>query len=145
MKKTLYRIWASALLVVCFTSFFACASAVSRASSYITKYTANVAAAGGGEVQVMFSVIANTRVSELGASYILLEESNDGGKSWSVAREYEDESWMSTTNRSTYNRATIYQGTVGYQYRVTAEVFAKDENGSDSRRTPTSPVITATR
>ena len=29
-------------------------------------------------------VVANKRVSELGASYILLEESDDGGKTWST-------------------------------------------------------------
>lgn len=145
MKKFMRHICAAALVLVCCTSFLASASALERASSYIAKYTANVTAAGGGKVQVMFSIVANKRVSQLGASYILLEESDDGGRTWNTAEEYEGESWMTSSNRSTYNSAIIYQGTVGHQYRVTAEVFARDENGGDSRTTPTSPAVTATK
>ena len=89
--------------------------------------------------------VANKSVSELGASYILLEESDDGGKTWSTAREYEGQSWMTAENRSTYSRTLSYPGTIGHQYRVTAEVFAKDANGGDSRTTPTSSVVTAKR
>ncbi len=123
MKKFMRHICAAALVLVCCTSFLASASALERASSYIAKYTANVTAAGGGKVQVMFSIVANKRVSQLGASYILLEESDDGGRTWNTAEEYESESWMTSSNRSTYNSAIIYQGTVGHQYRVTAEVL----------------------
>ena len=90
-------------------------------------------------------LFANKSVSELGASYILLEESDDGGKTWSTAREYEGQSWMTAENRSTYSRTLSYPGTIGHQYRVTAEVFAKDANGGDSRTTPTSSVVTAKR
>ncbi len=52
---------------------------------------------------------------------------------------------MTAENRSTYSRTLSYPGTIGHQYRVTAEVFAKDANGGDSRTTPTSSVVTAKR
>lgn len=145
MKKFMRHIGAAVLVLACCTSMLIGASALERASSYIAKYTANVTAASGGKIQVMFSIVANKRVSQLGASYILLEESDDGGKTWSVAEEYEGESWMTSSNRSTYNSAIMYQGIVGYQYRVTADIFAEDENGGDSRTTPTSPAVTAKR
>ena len=96
-------------------------------------------------VEITISVVANQRVSELGASYILLEESDDGGRTWSTAKEYEGESWMTAENRSSYSRTLSYQGTIGHQYRVTADVFAEDEDGGDSRTTPTSAAITAKR
>lgn len=145
MKKVMRHIGAAVLVLACCTSMLIGASALERTSSYITKYTADVTAAGGGKVQVMFSIVANKRVSQLGASYILLEESDDGGRTWSIAEEYEDESWMTSANRSTYNSAIMYRGIVGHQYRVTAEVFAKDENGGDVRTTPTSSPVTAKR
>ena len=98
-----------------------------------------------GAVEITISVVANQRVSELGASYILLEESDDGGRTWSTAKEYEGESWMTAENRSSYSRTLSYQGTIGHQYRVTADVFARDANGIDSRTTPTSSAVTAKR
>ena len=143
MKTWIRRNCAIVLTIICCAGLIVSVSAAERASSYISRYTANVAAAGNGKVEVMFSIVANKRVSQLGASYILLEESNDGGNTWSTDNKYENESWMSSTNRSTYARAIIYQGTIGHKYRVTAEVFAKDDNGGDTRTTPTSPTVTA--
>ncbi|MFQ9918853.1 MAG: hypothetical protein ACLRWQ_23240 [Flavonifractor plautii] len=52
---------------------------------------------------------------------------------------------MTAENRSSYSRTLSYQGTIGHQYRVTAEVFARDANGIDSRTTPTSSAVTAKR
>lgn len=52
---------------------------------------------------------------------------------------------MTAENRSSYSRTLSYQGTIGHQYRVTADVFAEDEDGGDSRTTPTSAAITAKR
>ena len=108
-------------------------------------YSAYTSAADDGKIEIHISVVANQRVSELGASYILLEESDDGGRTWNTAEEYEGESWMTATNRSTYSRTLLYPGIIGHQYRVTADVFAEDENGGDSRTTPTSPAVTAKR
>ena len=135
-----------AIIVLAFcTGFVIHASAVERASLYLTRYSATVSASNNGAIEMSIFVVANKSVSELGASYILLEESDDGGKTWSTAREYEGQSWMTAENRSTYSRTLSYPGTIGHQYRVTAEVFAKDANGGDSRTTPTSPVVTAKR
>ena len=75
-------------------SFVIHASAVERASLYLTRYSATVSASNNGAIEMSIFVVANKSVSELGASYILLEESDDGGKTWSTAREYEGQSWM---------------------------------------------------
>ena len=139
MKKSLRCICAAIFALAFCTGFVIHASAVERASSYLTRYSATLFAGDRGAVEITISVVANQRVSELGASYILLEESNDGGRTWSTAKEYEGESWMTAENRSTYSR------TLSYQYRVTAEVFARDANGIDSRTTPTSSAVTAKR
>ena len=145
MKKFMRGIFAVVLALTCCISLSINAVAVERASSYLSIYSAYTSAASNGKIEIVVSVVANKRVSELGASYILLEGSDDGGRTWSVAEEFEDESWMTTTNRPTYSGILTYQGTIGHQYRVTAKVFAKDANGGDSRTTPTSPAVTAKR
>lgn len=145
MKQILRQVCVAAVILLLSISMMGGALATSRASIYLTKYTAKVTAVTGGRIDVTFSVGANQRVSELGASYILLEESDNGGKTWTTAREYQGESWMTATDRSSYSRTFSYQGTAGHQYRVTAKVFAKDDNGGDSRITPISPTVTATQ
>ena len=67
------------------TGFVIHASAVERASLYLTRYSATVSASNNGAIEMSIFVVANKSVSELGASYILLEESDDGGKTWSTA------------------------------------------------------------
>ena len=112
MKKSLRCICAAIFALAFCTGFVIHASAVERASSYLTRYSATLFAGDRGAVEITISVVANQRVSELGASYILLEESNDGGRTWSTAKEYEGESWMTAENRSSYSRTLSYQGTI---------------------------------
>ena len=83
MKKSLRCICAAIFALAFCTGFVIHASAVERASSYLTRYSATLFAGDRGAVEITISVVANQRVSELGASYILLEESNDGGRTWS--------------------------------------------------------------
>lgn len=89
MKKSLRCICAAIFALAFCTGFVIHASAVERASSYLTRYSATLFAGDRGAVEITISVVANQRVSELGASYILLEESDDGGRTWSTAKEYE--------------------------------------------------------
>lgn len=145
MRQILRRFCPAMLVLLFCISLNGNALATFRASSYLTRYVAEAIPDSNGIIQVKISVGANKIVSELGASYILLEESDDEGKTWHVAREYEDESWMTGTNRLSYTRAIAYQGVIGNQYRVTADIFAKDNSGGDSRTTPTSPAVTAIR
>lgn len=145
MRRVLFRAFATMLALLLCVGPFNSAFAASRASSYLTRYVAEAIPDRNGIIQVKFSVSSNQLSTELGASYILLEESNDNGRTWHTAIEYEGESWMTTTNRISYTRAITYQGKIGNQYRVTAEVFARDENGGDARTTPTSSPVTAKR
>ena len=89
MKKSLRCICAAIFALAFCTGFVIHASAVERASLYLTRYSATVSASNNGAIEMSIFVVANKSVSELGASYILLEESDDGGKTWSTAREYE--------------------------------------------------------
>lgn len=75
MKKSLRCICAAIFALAFCTGFVIHASAVERASSYLTRYSATLFAGDRGAVEITISVVANQRVSELGASYILLEES----------------------------------------------------------------------
>lgn len=144
MRKFATHFCALILAVACCVGLTCKAFASTRASFYLSVYTADVANVGGGLIEVTFNVVANSVAKELGASYILLEESSNGGRTWHVAEEYEGESWMTATNRSTYGRGVLYQGTVGCLYRVTADVFASDGSDGDERTTNTSPAVEAT-
>ena len=72
MKKSLRCICAAIFALAFCTGFVIHASAVERASSYLTRYSATLFAGDRGAVEITISVVANQRVSELGASYILL-------------------------------------------------------------------------
>lgn len=80
MKKSLRCICAAIFMLAFCTGFVIHASAVERASLYLTRYSATVSASNNGTIEIKIFVVANKSVSELGASYILLEESDDGRK-----------------------------------------------------------------
>ena len=144
MKRMMRQLISLILVVTCCTGVVGNAFAAERLSFYLTTYMANVSAVGDGDVEVSFNVGGNQTAAEIGAKYILLEESSDGGRTWSIAKEYEDESWMSTTNRATYAAGIIYHGTEGYRYRVTVTVFAYNSPlAQDSRTVGPSSWVTA--
>ena len=66
MKKSLRCICAAIFALAFCTGFVIHASAVERASSYLTRYSATLFAGDRGAVEITISVVANQRVSELG-------------------------------------------------------------------------------
>ena len=65
MKKSLRCICAAIFALAFCTGFVIHASAVERASSYLTRYSATLFAGDRGAVEITISVVANQRVSEL--------------------------------------------------------------------------------
>ena len=135
MKRTMGRLLALVVAVSCCLSVAGNAAASTKASYYLTAYNLSLAAVSGGGIEIRFNVVANQSVNELGADYILLEESSDGGRTWSVAAEYERERWMTGLHCQTFQNATIYPGTVGYRYRATADVIAYNSVSAQDTRT----------
>ena len=91
MKRTIGRLLALVVAVSCCLGVAGNASASTKASYYLTAYNISLAALDGGDIEIRVNVVANQTVNEVGADYILLEESSDGGRTWSVAAEYERE------------------------------------------------------
>lgn len=143
MKRAMTRLFALVLATACCIGSAGSALAATRASFYLTDYSADVEALPGGDIEIVVSMTANKRSAQIGVEYILLEKSTDGGRTWSTAAEYEGESWMSATNRLSHQTTNIYHGTAGYRYRVTATVFAYNSATEQDSKTvgPSSSVV----
>lgn len=105
-----------------------------KASTYISSYTANVYANGGGEIAVDFDIIATRVMDELGAIRIVIEERSSGGTWRTAYTAYAaNHPTMLTTNRQGYLSSYAYEGTPGLYYRATVWVYAANAAGSDIR------------
>lgn len=62
MKKSLRCICAAIFMLVFCTGFVIHASAVERASLYLTRYSATVSASNNGTIEIKIFVVANTLV-----------------------------------------------------------------------------------
>ncbi|NCE66289.1 hypothetical protein D1159_17340 [Pseudoflavonifractor sp. 524-17] len=144
MKRAMTRLFALVLAIACCIGTAGSALAATRASFYLTTYTAKVVAGSNGNITIVVETVANKRSNQIGAEHILLEESTDGGRTWTTAAEYEGESWMTDTNRLSHKATTTYYGTAGYRYRVTATVFAYNSaTEQDSKTVGPSSSVTA--
>ena len=143
MKRLMGRLLAVTLAIACCIGVAGNAFATTnRASFYLTSYLATVSAMSGGDIQIVVHVVANQESNEIGADYICLEESSDGGDTWHIAAEYERERWMTALHQQVMTASTVYPGTPGYQYRVTATVIAYNSVSAQDSRTvgPSDPV-----
>lgn len=82
--------------------------------------------------EAWFEVTAMRGMTELGARYIDIEESSDG-VNWYVVKTYDRSDYSNlikynTGDHTTY--VTFNEMKPGYQYRMYAELFAKDANGN---------------
>lgn len=135
MKRMIGRLLALILAVSWCLSAAGSALASTKASFYLTNYSVSLSALNGEDIEISLNVVANQSANEIGATYILLEKSSDGGRTWSTAEEYENESWMTALNRQMYLGSTIYHGIAGCRYRATATVFAYNSPSEQDSRT----------
>lgn len=106
----------------------------SRASYYLSTYSAYVYPAGWGKVQVWFNVDGTGYMDEVGALEIRLYESTDNENwTWVKTFDYTDYSGMLGYNDFTHTGHVEYSGTIGRYYRAYVCVWAGKNGDGDSR------------
>lgn len=136
MLKRVNRCIAFLLFVVCLASSATAAEAsVTRASDYLDSYLAYMHANGGGNVSIYFDVCGTGTMDRVGALTVQLQESKDGGATFSTIKTFSYLNYSNMTKRNAvacYSNVS-YQGVAGRYYQAYVTVYAAKDGGSDSR------------
>jgi len=109
-------------------------AAESRASYYLSSYSAYVYPAGWGKVQVWFEVQGTNDMDEIGALEIWIYESTDNENwSWVKTFEYQDYSGMLEYDDYFHTGHVEYSGTIGRYYKAYVCVWAGKNGAGDTR------------
>lgn len=109
-------------------------AAESRASSYLSSYSAYVYRAGWGKVQVWIDVQGTNVMDEIGALEIQLYESRDNENwTWVKTFDYTDYSDMLGYNDYLHVGHIEYGGTIGRYYKAYVCVWAGKNGAGDTR------------
>ena len=112
----------------------------SRASDYLSSYTAYIYPAGWGKVQVWVSVNGTGDMDEIGALSIQLYESKDNETwTWLKTYDYTDYSGMLGYNNYYHDGHIEYNGTIGRYYKAYVCVWAGKDGDGDTRYFWTTP------
>ena len=105
-----------------------------RASYYLDSYSAYVYAAGGGKVQICFSVTGVNYMDDIGCLSIELYESTDNSN-WEWVDSYTDTntSNLLAQNKIHYSSYVDYQGVAGRYYKAYVCIWAGKDGNGDSR------------
>ena len=132
-KSVIVKIIAAFLLVImlCPVEAFA---AESRASYYLSSYSAYVYRAGWGKIQVWFTVEGVDDMDEIGALEIRMYESKDNENwTWVKTYDYTDYSDMLGYNDFSHSGHVEYSGTLGRYYKAYVCVWAGRNGTGDTR------------
>lgn len=132
-KHLVLRVIAMVLIAVCVFSINVMA-VETRASDYLTAYSAYIYPAGWGKVQVWFDVDGTGYMDEIGALEIQLYESKDNENwTWVKTFDFQDYSDMLEYNDYTYMSHVEYNGTIGRYYKAYVCVWAGKNGDGDTR------------
>lgn len=113
-----------------------------RASDYLDSYQAYVYSAGGGEVQVWFTVTGDTYMDDIGSLSISIYESTDNS-TWTFKKTFLHTDNPSMLGHDDYYHSghVSYQGVIGRYYKAYVCIWAGKDGGGDSRYYWTSPKL----
>ena len=112
----------------------------SRASAYLSSYSAYIYPAGWGKVQVWFEVDGTNDMDEIGALEIWIYESKDNETwYWVDTFDYTDYSGMLGYNDYYHAGHIEYNGTIGRYYKAYVCVWAGKNGDGDTRYFWTTP------
>lgn len=135
MKHTMTKFF-SIILALTMISSILCtaASAAIQSSAYLDGYSAGVTPIGDGKIVVTVEVLGVGRMTKLGAETIYIYESADGESFHRVATyESKDYPIMMGSGSYFYKDVITHQGTAGYYYYASVNVYAANANGSDTK------------
>lgn len=105
-----------------------------RASDYLNSYNAYIHTAGGGKIQVYFSVIGTDYMDSLGALRISIYESADNN-TWTLKSTHTNVSTPSLLGYDDYFYASNvdYYGVAGRYYKAYVCIWAGKNGSGDTR------------
>ena len=119
------------IAMVCPVNAFAVES---RASYYLSSYTAYIYPAGWGKVQVWIEVDGTNDMDEIGALEIQLYESKDNEAwTWVKTFDYTDYPDMLAYDDYSHIGHVQYSGTIGRYYKAYVCVWAGKDGAGDTR------------
>lgn len=132
-KRFVVKIIAILLLITMLSPIEAFATET-RASHYLSSYTAYVYPAGWGKVQVWFDVTGVDDMDEIGALNIKLYESKDN-ETWTLVDtfHFSDYPDMLGYNSFTHYGHVEYNGTIGRYYKAYVCIWAGKDGDGDTR------------
>ena len=124
------------------TAFAANQEFVPYASTYFSSYNAEVIPEGDGDISIEYTVQAKTKMLELGASKVVIQEKS--GSTWDDVKTYSKSTTPSliAENRTIFTKTLSYSGDSNKEYRAIITFYAKNSAGT-STRTYTTDSITA--
>lgn len=136
-KSAMLRIVAL-LLVVVFVCPMNVWAAEPRASAYLTSYNAYPYAAGGGEVQIWFTVTADDYFADVGSLSITVYECSTNSSDiddWSRVASFTNGNTPSLLghNKIYYSSHVTVDGTKGMYYKAYVCIYAGDGTNGDTR------------
>ena len=132
-KYMLIRVVAILLAIVCVLPINAMA-VESRASDYLTSYSAYIYPAGWGKIQVWFEVHGTHMMDEIGTLEIQIFESKDNENwYWVDTYTHDDHSGMLVYSDYDHVGHIEYNGTIGRYYMAYVCVWAGKDGDGDTR------------
>ncbi len=145
LKKVMRNIALILVIMICVSSTTFAAKtdteAGTRASLYLDSYNAYIYAAGGGNLEIWFDVIATGNMDEVGALTIILQASKDGN-SWSRVKTFQYSDYDSMLEYDDFEHCSYveYKGISGQHYRAYVTIWAGRNGDGDSRQIITGTV-----
>lgn len=140
IKRTFISIVVAIILLFAFVFPNNAMAANTRASDYLTAYSAYIYPAGWGKVQVWFHVDGTNDMDEIGTLEIQLYESSDNENwTWVETFQYQNYSSMLGYNNYYHDGYVEYSGTIGRYYKAYVCVWAGKDGDGDTRYFWTSP------
>ena len=138
-KRIILRI-AAIILIVSIVLPMNAMAVETRASDYLTAYTAYIYPAGWGKIQIWFSVDGTGTMDEIGTLEIRLYESKDNETwTWVKTFEHQIDSGMLGYDNFYHDGHVEYNGTIGRYYKAYVCVWAGKDGDGDTRYFWTTP------
>ena len=137
-KNTIIRLVAMVLVTTLMLPVSAQAAVVEtvqpRESAYLNSYNAYVYPAGGGKIQVYFTVTGTGTIEALGALMIQVYESTNNSN-WTLVRAYSHKNYPSMMgyNKVYHSGHMDYQGVAGRYYRAYVSIWGGGLTIGDNR------------
>lgn len=132
-KSAVLKLIAILLVVVLLCPIDALATET-RASHYLSSYTAYIYPAGWGKVQVWFTVDGTGTMDEIGALEIQLYESKDNETwTWVKTFEHQNDEGMLGYNNYYHDGYVEYRGTIGRYYKAYVCIWGGKDGDGDTR------------